>query len=94
MFVVKDFTVKEMVYTDLYYGEAQTKEILEMRIRFSDYRVTEGVNFPMSRVVYKKGKKFVEMRFREVSFSPEVASAKFKRPDVKLDLRYWDERMN
>jgi hypothetical protein len=89
-----DFTVLEMVYQDLYYGESQTKEMLDKRVRFSDYREIEGVNFPMSMVVYQKGKKFIEMHFSEISFNPDVASAKFKRPDVKLDLRYRDERMN
>ncbi|MFQ6109663.1 MAG: DUF4292 domain-containing protein, partial [Candidatus Aminicenantales bacterium] len=94
-YIDKDsYTVLEIVYKDLFFGEKYTKEMLERRTRYEDYRRTEGVLFPMKMTVYQDGKKQVEIRFDEVSFSPEVALAKFERPDQKLDLRYSEERIH
>jgi len=85
------YTVLEVVYKDLYFGETFTKEMMERRVKFADYKRVDGVFFPMKYVVYQEGKKQVEFQYAEVAFNPEVALAKFKRPDQKLDLRYTEE---
>ncbi|TET70781.1 MAG: DUF4292 domain-containing protein [Candidatus Aminicenantes bacterium] len=87
-------TVLEMVYKDLYFGEKYTKEMLEKRIRFADYRSIENVFFPLHMTFYQEGKKLMEFQFSEVTFKPEVSLARFKRPDQKLDLRYSEERIH
>jgi len=88
------FTISEMVYKDLFFGEKYTKEILEKRIRFEDYEEMDGVFFPTRWTFFQKGKKQLELRYSEVTFSPEVADAIFERPDQKLDLRYYEEIIN
>ena len=90
----KTYTILEMVYKDLYFGEKFTKEMLERRIRYGDYKKLDGVFFPTKMTIYQEGKKQVEFQFSEVSFNPEIALAKFQRPDQKLDLRYSEERIH
>jgi hypothetical protein len=87
----ENFTVLEMVYKDLYFGETFTKEMLERRIRYDDYEDMEGAFFPMKVIIYQEGKKLLELKYDEVTFHPEVALAKFERPDQELDLRYYEE---
>lgn len=86
-----NYSILEMVYEDVYFGENYTKETLEKRVRFSDYKDISGVLFPTTMAFYQKGQKQMEFHFEEVSFSPQVAEAKFQRPDQKLDLRYSEE---
>jgi hypothetical protein len=86
-----DYSILEMVYEDVYFGENYTKETLEKRVRFSDYKDISGVLFPTSMAFYQKGQKQMEFHLEEVSFNPQVADAKFQRPDQKLDLRYSEE---
>lgn len=90
----ENYTVSEIVFKDLYFGENYTKEMLEKRIRYADYKNFDNVLFPTKMIFYEKGKKRQEFHFSEVSFNPEVPAQKFKRPDQALDLRYWDERIN
>lgn len=85
------YTVLEVIYNDLYYGEKFTKEKMEKRVSFRDYKKFDGVLFPTRMTVYREGKKYLELHYREVSFNPKVALAKFKRLDQKLDLRYGEE---
>jgi hypothetical protein len=87
----ENFTIVEMVYKDLYFGEKYTKEMLERRVKFSDYKNFEGVLYPTGMIQYQEGKKLLEFKFDEITFNPEVALAIFKRPDQKLDLRYSEE---
>lgn len=88
------YTVLEMVYKDLYFGEKFTKEMLEQRERFEDYKKMDGAFFPTKMTRYQEGKKLLEFRFSEVTFNPQVALAKFKRPAQKLDIRYQEERIH
>jgi len=88
------FLPLEMVYKDMYFGENFTKELLERRTRYSDYRNVEGVQFPMTVTLFQEGRKLVEMHYDEVTFRPQIALAKFQRPDQKLDLRYGEERIH
>lgn len=90
----ENYTVLEMVYKDLYFGEKYTKEMLEQRIRYGDYKQMDGVLFPARLEIYQEGKKFAELHYDEVVFNPEVALAKFDRPDQKLDLKYREELIN
>jgi len=90
----ENFTIVEMVYKDLYFGEKFTKEMLERRVKFSDYKKFEDVLYPTRMIQYQEGKKMLEFKFAEMTFNPEVALAKFKRPDQKLDLRYSEERIH
>lgn len=84
-------TILEMVYKDLYFGEKYTKEMLERRIKYAEYKELDGVLFPTKVTIYQRGKKLVEFQYEEVQFGPEVAFAKFQRPDQELDLRYREE---
>jgi len=90
----ENFTVIQVVYKDLYFGEKYTKEMLERRIKFAKYKKVEDVLFPTKTIIYQEGKKQVEFQYDEMTFNPEVALAKFKRPDQKLDLRYSEERIH
>lgn len=85
------YTVLEVVYKDLYYGAKFTKEMLEKRVNFREYKKFDGIFFATRMTLYREGKKYLESHYSEVSFNPEVALAKFKRPDQKLDLRYGEE---
>jgi hypothetical protein len=87
----ESFTVVEMAYEDLYFGENYTKETLDRKVRYADYRDFAGVLFPTSVTFYQKGQKQMEFQYDEVSFNPQIAQAKFQRPDQKLDLRYSQE---
>lgn len=86
-----NYSILEMVFEDVYFGENYTKETLEKRVRFSDYKDISGVLFPTKMAFYQKGQKQMEFHLEEVSFNPQVADAKFQRPDQKLDLRYSEE---
>lgn len=90
----ENYTLLEKEYKGLYFGEKFTKEMLERRVRYADYKKLDGVFFPTKMTIYQQGKKMFEFQFNEVSFSPEVALAKFERPDQKLDLRYSEERIH
>ncbi len=92
IFIDKEtYTILEMVYKDLYFGEKFTKEMLERRVRYGDYKKLDGVLFPTKKTIYQEGKKLLEFQFKEVAFNPQIALAKFQRPDQKLDLRYSEE---
>lgn len=91
---LESYTVSEIVFKDLYFGEKYTKEMLEKRIRYDDYKKMDGVLFPTKVFVYQEGKKFAELHYDEVVFNPEVALAKFERPDQELDLRYREEMIH
>ncbi|MFB0565762.1 MAG: hypothetical protein ACETWK_08805 [Candidatus Aminicenantaceae bacterium] len=88
------YTIIEMVYKDLYFGEKYTKEMIEKKIKYENYRKIDNVLFPTKMTVYQEGKKQFEFSLSEVSFNPQVALAKFARPDQKLDLRYSEELIN
>jgi hypothetical protein len=88
------YIVLEVVYKDLYFGERYTKEMLEKRNRLGNYKKVDDVFFPMKMTLYQEGKKVLEFQYSEVRFNPEIARAKFKRPDQKLDLRYTEERIH
>jgi hypothetical protein len=87
----ENFTVVEMAYEDLYFGENYTKETLDKKVRFADYKDFVGVLFPTSVTFYQKGQKQMEFQYDEVSFNPQTAQAKFQRPGQKFDLRYSEE---
>jgi len=87
----ENYSILEMVYEDVYFGENYTKETLEKRVRYSDYKDISGALFPTTMAFYQKGQKQMEFHLEEVSFNPQVADAKFQRPDQKLDLRYSEE---
>lgn len=88
------FTILEMVYEDLYFGEKYTKEMLERRVRYGEYKKLDNVFFPTRMEIYQEGKKVVEFQYNEVTFNPEIALAKFQRPDQELDLRYREEMIH
>ena len=90
----ENFTVLEMAYEDLYFGENYTKETLDKRVRYADYKDFAGVLFPTSVTFYQKGQKQMEFQYDEVSFNPQIAQAKFQRPGQELDLRYSEERIH
>ena len=89
-----DYIILEILFKDLYFGEKQTKENLEKRIRYLDYKKKDGTMFPFKRILFQKGEKDLEMHFNEISFNPQVSPDIFKRPDQKLDLHYREERFN
>jgi len=88
------YTILEMVYKDLYFGDKFTKETLERSVRYGDYKKLDGVFFPTKMTIYQDGKKQAEFSYSEVNFNPQVAAAKFARPEQKLDLRYREEVIN
>ncbi len=90
----ENHTLTEVVFEDIFFGENQTKELLEKRIRYDEYRDFDGVRFPTRMTFYEKGEKKVEFHFTDVTFSPEVGDEQFERPDQELDLRYWEEKMD
>jgi len=94
-FIDKDtYMLSELVFEDMFFGETQTKELVERRIRYDDYQDFAGVRFPTRMILYEKGEKQIEFHFTDVSFSPEVSADRFERPDQELDLRYWEEKMD
>ncbi|MFC2170179.1 hypothetical protein ACFLRM_06435 [Acidobacteriota bacterium] len=88
---LETYTILEMVFEDLYFGENMVKEMLEMKVVYGNYQKFDNVLFPADAVYYQKGKKQMELHFTDVSFSPQVADAVFERPDQALDLRYFEE---
>lgn len=86
-----DYTILEVLFKDLYFGQHQTKDTIEKRIRYMDYKKKGDAMFPFGMVYYQKGKKTMEVKFSEVMFNPGVSPAIFIRPDQELDLRYREE---
>lgn len=86
-----DYTILEILFKDLYFGQQQTKETIEKRTRYIDYKKKGDAMFPFGIVYYQKGKKSMEVKFSEVTFNPTVSSDIFTRPDQELDLRYQEE---
>lgn len=86
-----DHTIKEIRYSDLFYGNSMNKETLEKRIRCLDYKKIKGFMFPVRMIHFQKGKKQMEFNFREIMFDPEVNGDMFERPDQQLDLRTREE---
>jgi len=87
-------TVSEIVFDDMYFGENNTKELIEKRIRYANYEDIEGVRFPTRMTFYEKGEKQWQIELADVSFKPEVEAELFRRPEQGLDLRYSEERMD
>jgi hypothetical protein len=87
-------TVAEMVFEDDYFGDNDAKELMEKRIRFSDYQLIDDVLFPMRQTFFHKGAQVMEYRFDTVVFDPQVPADRFTRPDEELDLRYGAERLD
>jgi hypothetical protein len=83
-----------MVFEDTYFGENNTKELIQKRIRYDDYEEFEGVRFPTRMTFYEKGEKQQELELARISFAPEVTADQFRRPEQELDLRYSEERMD
>ncbi len=86
-----DHTIKEIRYSDLFYGHTLNKETLEQRIRYLDYKQIKGFMFPSRMIHYQKGKKELELNFQEIIFDPKVTPDMFERPDQELDLRTREE---
>jgi len=86
-----DHTIKEIRYSDLFYGNSLTRETLEKRIRFLDYEKIKGFIFPSRMIHYQEGKKQMEFNFQEIVFDPKVSPEIFARPDQELDLRTREE---
>lgn len=84
----------EMVFEDYYFGETATRELLEKRIRYLEYKNISGVMFPMKSVYFLKGKRLLELTFDKVLFNQKVSADIFARPDQELDLRYMEEMVN
>lgn len=89
-----DHTLKEIRYSDLFFGDSRVKETLEKRIRCLDYKKIEGFMFPSRMIYYREGKKQMELHFQEIMFDPTVSPDIFARPPQELDLRYWEEKFN
>lgn len=86
-----DHTLKEIRYSDLFFGDSLNKETLEKRIRCLDYKKIKGFMFPSRMIHYQKGKKQLEFNFQEIMFDPKVTPDMFERPDQELDLRTREE---
>ncbi|UCH94460.1 MAG: hypothetical protein JSV88_29900 [Candidatus Aminicenantes bacterium] len=86
-----DHTLREIRYRDLFFGDSYNKETLEKRIRCLDYKKIKGFMFPSRMIHYLKGKKRLELNFREIMFDPKVTPDMFERPDQELDLRTREE---
>lgn len=90
----EDNLIKEIVFKDTYFGQNNVKENIEKRIRFKDYKKTGQFLFPYSWIFYQKGKKQFEFTFASVTPNPDVAAAKFARPDQAPDLRVMEELLH
>jgi hypothetical protein len=86
-----DHTIKEIRYSDLFYGESLNKETLKKRIRCLDYKKIKGFMFPSRMIYYQKERKQMEFNFHEIMFDPKVTPDMFERPDQELDLRTREE---
>jgi hypothetical protein len=87
-----DHTLREVRYSDLFFSNTLTKETLEKRIRYLDYKKVKGFMFPSRIIHYLKGKKQMELYLHDITFNPELPSILLLRPDRELDLRYMEER--
>jgi hypothetical protein len=90
----ENLRVLEIVFEDDYFGENDTRERLEKRIRYSDYQEMAGGPFPMLITEYEKGEEKRRCRLVEIRFNPVIDGKMFNKPDQKLDLRYWEEKMD
>ncbi len=88
------YTVLEIVYKDLYFGDKEIKEMIEKRISYSDYKEKDGQLFPYTWKQSLEGKSNVEFHFTQITFSPTVSPSLFTRPDEKMDLRVFEEKMD
>ena len=86
--------VVEMVFKDMYFGDEATKELMEKRVRYGDYRTVDGIPFPESIVWYEDGRKKMEFKYEDIIFHPDVPPETFERPDRPLDLSYREERLH
>lgn len=84
----------EIAFQDYYFGQGNTRELIEKKIRYSDYREFNGVKYPARSVYYEKGQKSYEFFFDKMEFNPNTPDAIFDRPDEKMDLRYYEESMD
>ncbi len=84
----------EIVFKDFYFSESSTREMLEKRIRYLEFKKLSGVLFPSKMIFYEKGKKQMEFYFDKVVFNPNVSSHIFERPDQAPDLRYSEEMIH
>ncbi len=90
----ENFLPLEMVFEDYYFGESSTRELLEKRIRYLEYKNITGVLFPTKTAFYLKGKKLLELNFDKVMFNQKISADIFARPDQELDLSYMEEMVN
>ncbi|MCP5047878.1 MAG: outer membrane lipoprotein-sorting protein [bacterium] len=86
-----DYTITEIVFTDRYFGSNMTKDTVERRIRYADYKETNGQLFPHTMIFTLKGKKERELSFNTVTFNPPAPGTFFDPPKQELDLRVRDE---
>ena len=84
----------EIVFEDYYFAENATRELMEKRIHFLEYKNIAGVSFPTKTAIYLKGKKLLELDFNSVTFNRPVSANIFSRPDQEMDLRYSEEIIN
>ena len=91
---VNDHVIREIVFKDSYFGDNDTKELIEKRIRYSNYKKIDGLQFPMDMTFIENGQKDLVYKFNIVNFSPPVDSTIFKRPDEEVDRRYWEETIH
>jgi outer membrane lipoprotein-sorting protein len=87
-----DYTLLEIAFEDIYFGDNQTKETFEKRIRYLDYKEKQGIMFPHAMAFYEKGRLKMKLLFKELTFNPTAPPALFERPDREIDLRYGEER--
>lgn len=90
----ENFLPLEIVFEDYYFSENNTRDLLEKRIRYLEYKNITGVLFPTKTVLFLKGKKLLELTFDKVLFNQKVSADIFARPDQELDLRYMEEMVN
>jgi hypothetical protein len=84
----------EIVFKDFYFSESSTKEMLEKRIRYLEFKNLSGVLFPSKMIFFEKGKKKMEVTFDKVVFNPSISPHIFERPDQAPDLRYFEEMIH
>ena len=88
---MEKFLILETVFKDSFNGEKLTKETIEIRMRYSDYKKFDETLYPSQISMYQKGKKNYEIRYTDIKFGPKVQPSIFTRPDQELDLRYMEE---
>lgn len=88
------FLPLEVSYKDYFFGDKNTKELLDRKTQYLDYKKQGSVMYPSRMVIFNKGQKIGEMKIATVVFNPNIADDFFDRPDEELDFRYGEERMN